>query len=79
MMVNSFSKSRITKLKFTSHYPRKLKSIFSINLLMRHPYYGQQLHWTKSPYWVLCPNKTSLWYYTHNKEPQRTYLLISDS
>lgn len=46
---------------------------------MRHPYYGQQLHWPKSPYWVLCPNKTSLWYYTHNKEPQRTYLLISDS
>lgn len=55
MMVSNFSKSRTTQLKFTGYpktkqnktkkrkkKPRRVHSIFSVNLLMRNLYHEQQ-------------------------------------
>lgn len=54
-MVNSFCKSRTTKLKFTSHYSRKEKSTQYICYKFANE--TSMDNWTTGPHYVLSPEK----------------------
>lgn len=54
-MVNSFCKSRATKLKFTSHYSRKQKSTQYICYKFANE--TSMDNWTTGPHYVLSPEK----------------------